>query len=74
MVMHTFYRGKEAAQQFSAFYTHINYLGQHNIPREKAPFHYIKKLILYSFDAYIIILFLDYIYNKYNIEADGEAK
>jgi len=34
----------------------------------------IEELILYSFNAYIITLFLFYIYNKYNIKADGEAE
>ncbi len=69
-----FYRGKEAAQQFLALYTYINHLGQRNIPREKALFYYMEELILQSFDAYIIILFLFYIYDKYNIEADSEAE
>ena len=61
-------------QQFSALYTHINYLGRHNISREKAPFYYIKELILYSFNACVIALFLLHIRNKCNIKADGEAK
>ena len=39
MVMHTFYGGEEAVQQFSALYTHINHLGRRNISREKALFH-----------------------------------
>ena len=74
MVMRTFYRGKQAAQQFLALYTYINYLGWRNIPREKAPFYYIEELILQSFNAYIIILFLLYIYNKCNIKTDSKAK
>ena len=74
MVIHTFYRGEEATQQFSVLYTHINHLGRRNIPREKAPFYYIKELILQSFDTCIIALFLLYIRDKYNIEADGEAE
>ena len=74
IVIHTFYGGKEAVQQFSTLYTHINHLGRCNIPREKAPFYYIKELILYSFDIYVIALFLLHIYNKYNIEADNKAK
>ena len=72
--MHTFYRGEEAAQQFSALYAYINHLERRNIPREKALFYYIKELILYSFNAYIVVLFLLYIYDKCNIEADGKAK
>ena len=72
--MHTFYRGEEAAQQFLALYTHINHLGRRNIPREKALFYYIEELILYSFDARIIALFLLYIRDKYNIKADSEAE
>ena len=72
--MRTFYRGKETTQQFLALYTYINHLRQRNIPREKAPFHYMEELILYSFDARVIVLFLVYIYNKCNIKADGEAK
>jgi hypothetical protein len=46
MVMRTFYRGKEAAQQFLALYTYINHLGRRNISREKALFYYIEELIL----------------------------
>ena len=72
--MRTFYRGKEAAQQFLVLYTYINHLEQHNIPRKKALFYYIEELILYSFNAYIIALFLLYIRNKCNIKVDGEAK
>ena len=72
--MRTFYRGKEAAQQFLALYTYINYLRRHNIPREKALFYYIEELILQSFNARIIALFLLYIRNKYNIKVDSEAK
>ena len=72
--MRTFYRGKEAAQQFLALYTHINHLGRRNIPREKALFYYIEELILQSFNACIIILFLLYIRNKCNIKADSKAK
>jgi len=74
MVMHTFYRGKQAAQQFLALYTYINHLGRRNIFREKAPFYYMEELILQSFDAYVVILFLLYIYNKCNIKADSEAE
>ena len=74
MVMRTFYGGEEAAQQFSALYTHINHLGRRNIPREKAPFHYMEELILHSFDARVVALFLLHIRNKCNIEADGEAE
>ena len=74
MVMRTFYRGKEAAQQFSALYTHINHLGRRNIPREKAPFYYIKELILQSFNICIVALFLLHIRDKCNIKADGKAK
>jgi len=34
----------------------------------------MEELILHSFDAHIIALFLVYICNKYNIKADGEAE
>jgi hypothetical protein len=74
MVMRTFYGGEEAAQQFSALYTHINHLGRRNIPREKAPFHHMEELILQSFDARIVALFLLHIRGKCNIKADGEAE
>ena len=74
MVMRIFYRGKKVAQQFLALYTYINHLGRRNIPREKALFHYMEELILYSFNAYIITLFLLYIHNKCNIKADGKAE
>jgi len=43
--MYTFYRGKEAAQQFLALYTYINHLERRNIPREKALFYYMEELI-----------------------------
>ena len=74
IVIRIFYRGKETVQQFLALYTHINYLGRRNISKKKALFYYIKELILYSFNTYIITLFLLYIRNKCNIKADGEAK
>ena len=74
IVIYIFYRGKEAVQQFSVLYTYINYLGWYNIPKEKALFYYIKELILYSFNACVIILFLLYIRDKCNIEVDGKAK
>ena len=74
MVMCIFYGGEEAVQQFLALYTHINHLRWHNIPREKALFHYMEELILYSFDACVVVLFLLYIYNKCNIKADGKAE
>ena len=72
--MRIFYRGKEAAQQFLALYTYINYLKWRNIFREKALFHYIEELILHSFNACVIALFLLYIYNKCNIKANGKAE
>ena len=72
--MRIFYKGEEATQQFLALYTHINHLGRRNIPREKAPFYYIKELILHSFNACVVVLFLLHIRDKCNIEADGEAK
>jgi len=34
----------------------------------------MEELILYSFNAYVITLFLLYIYNKYNIKVDSEAE
>jgi len=74
MVMCTFYRGKEAAQQFLALYTYINHLGWRNIPREKALFYYMEELILQSFNPCIIALFLLYIRNKCNIKADSKAE
>ena len=74
IVIYIFYRGKEAIQQFLTLYIYINYLRQYNIPREKALFYYIKELILHSFNVCVIVLFLLYIYNKYNIEADSKAK
>ena len=74
MVMRTFYRGKKAAQQFLALYTYINHLERRNIPKEKALFYYMEELILYSFNAYVVTLFLLYIRNKCNIKADGEAE
>ena len=46
MVIYTFYRGKEATQQFLALYAYINHLKRRNIPREKALFYYMEELIL----------------------------
>ena len=74
IVIYIFYRGEKAVQQFLVFYTHINHLGRRNISKEKALFYYIKELILYSFNACIVALFLLHICNKYNIEADSKAK
>ena len=74
MVIHTFYRGEEAVQQFLVLYTYINHLRQYNILRKKAPFYYIEELILYSFDTCVIALFLLHIRDKCNIKADGEAE
>ena len=74
IVICIFYGGEEAAQQFSALYTYINHLRRRNIPRKKALFYYMEELILYSFNAYIIALFLLHIRDKCNIEADGEAE
>jgi len=34
----------------------------------------MEELILHSFDAHIVTLFLLYIYNKCNIKTDGEAE
>jgi len=34
----------------------------------------MEELILYSFNACVVALFLLYIRNKYNIKADGEAE
>ena len=74
IVMRIFYGGKKATQQFLVFYTHINYLGRRNIFREKALFYYIKELILQSFNACIVALFLLYICKKCNIKVDSEAE
>jgi len=74
IVIRTFYRGKEAAQQFLALYAYINHLGRRNIPREKAPFYYMEELILQSFNACIIALFLLYIHNKCNIKVDSKVE
>ena len=72
--MRIFYRGEKATQQFLALYTYINHLEWCNIFREKALFYYIEELILYSFNACVIALFLLYIYDKCNIKVDGEAE
>jgi len=34
----------------------------------------MEELILYSFNARVVVLFLVYIYNKCNIKVDGEAE
>jgi len=55
-------------------YAYINYLRRRNIPIERPPFYYLKELVLYSFNARIITLFLIYIRSRLNIYKKGIVK
>ena len=55
-------------------YTYINHLRQQNISIKRPPFHHLKELVLHSFNTYIIIFFLIYIYKRLNIYKEGVVK
>ena len=61
-------------QQYSTLYAYINYLRRRNIPIERPPFYHLKELVLHSFDAYIVALFLIHIYSRLNIYKEGAVK
>ena len=74
IIIRTFFSSKQYAQQYSTLYTYINYLRQQNIPIKRPPFYHLKKLVLYSFNARIVTLFLTHIYNRLNIYKEGAVK
>ena len=55
-------------------YTYINYLRRQNIPIKRPPFYNLKELVLHSFNARIIALFLTYIRDRLNIYKEGAVK
>src|SRR6266702_3606192 len=55
-------------------YIYINHLRQRNIPIERSLFHYLKELILHSFNAHIVALFLMHICDRLNIYKEGAVK
>jgi len=72
--MRTFFGGEQYAQQYSTLYTYMNYLGRRNIPIERPPFYYLEELVLHSFDACIVALFLTYIHGRLDIHEEGAVK
>ena len=52
----------------------MNYLGRRNIPVERAPFHHFKELVLYSFNARIVALFLINIRDECDTEKVGKVE
>jgi hypothetical protein len=58
MVMKIFNGGGKHAHDSSTLFYHINVLNRRNMPMEKAPFHHLEELMLHSFDARVVALFL----------------
>ncbi len=52
----------------------MNYLGQRNILAKHAPFYYMEKLILHSFNACIVTLLYTQIKNSYNTKSPINIK
>ena len=73
-IMRTFFGGEQYAQQYSTLYTHINHLGRRNIPVERPPFHHLEELVLHSFDARIVALFLTHIRDRLDIHEEGAVE
>ena len=74
IIIRTFFSSKQYAQQYSTLYTYINYLRRRNIPIERPPFYHLKELVLHSFNARIVVLFLIYIRDRLNIYKEGIVK
>ena len=74
IIIRTFFSGEQYAQQYFTLYTYINYFRRRNIPIERPPFHYLKELVLHSFNARIIALFLTYIRDRLNIYKEGAVE
>lgn len=74
MVMKAHFGGAKYAQQYSTLYTHMNHLGRRNIPVERAPFHHLEELVLHSFDARIVAIFLTQIRNTCDIKEVGAVE
>lgn len=58
MVMKIFNGGGKHSDDPSSLFNHINILKRRNIPIEKAPFQHLEELMLHSFDARVVALFL----------------
>lgn len=74
MVMKAHFGGAKYSQQYSTLYTHMNHLGRRNIPVERAPFHHLEELILYSFNARIVAMYLTQIRNKCDVKKKGAVE
>ena len=74
MIMRTHFSSKKYSQQHSTLYMHMNHLEQRNISAEKAPFHHLEELVLHSFDACVVALFLTHISSQEDIEKAGAAE
>lgn len=58
MVVKAFYGGLKWSQQATTLFNHINYLQRRHLPNEKPSFHHMEELILQSFDARVVAVFL----------------
>jgi hypothetical protein len=58
MVIKIFNGGGKHAHDSSTLFYHIKVSNRRNMPIEKAPFHHLKELMLHSFDARVVTLFL----------------
>src|SRR5437763_140114 len=81
MIMRTHFDSEKYLQQHSTLYIHMNHLEQRNISAEKILFHYFEKLVLHSFNAHVVVLFLTHIdilkhaiacFYLYFVEADAK--
>lgn len=68
MIMRIFYGGAKTERQYSMLYPQINLLERRNIPADRAPFHHMEELILHSFDARIVAVFLRLIRGRCDIK------
>ena len=73
-IIRTFFSNKKYIQQYFTLYTYINHLRRQSIPIKRPPFYHLKELVLYSFNARIIALFLIYIRDRLNIYKKGIVK
>ena len=74
MIMRTHFDSEKYSQQHSTLYMHMNHLGQRNISAEKAPFHHLEELVLHSFDARVVALFLTHISSQKDIKKAEAVK
>ena len=72
--MRTHFSSKKYSQQYSTLYMHMNHLEQRNISAEKTLFHHLEKLVLHSFDAHVVVLFLTHIGSQKDIKKAETVK